>query len=153
MDKPGKIGRLRWKERHLRVIKLAQFLMFKTDKDIPPQRRQILQTFVLRGNKLARTSPPTTTTTIPASIIFSSFAELYLCSFYTYHSQTWQVHLFPDVFFPVVAHVKSWNNHARVYWFVLSTGSWVIVLRQLWNRASHILAFSSMVSVGPEWVR
>ena len=38
--------------------------------------------------------PPTTTTTIPASIIFSSFAELYLCSFYTYHSQTWQVHLF-----------------------------------------------------------
>ena len=54
------------------------------------------------------TPPPTTNTTIPASIIFSSFAELYLCSFYTYHSQTWQVHLFPDVFFfPVVAHVKS----------------------------------------------
>ena len=120
--------------------------VLKTDEDILPQRRQILQTFNLHcgGNNLAHT--------IPASLNFSNFPELYSSLVLEVSLSNLSFTYF-KMFFPVVVHVKSWNNHARVYWFVLSTGSWVIVLRQLWNRASHILAFSSMVSVGPEWVR
>ena len=77
--------------------------MFKTDKDIPPQRHQILQTFVLRGNKLAPTKPPPYQRlqflAALQSYIFARFTRITLkLGKFTY---------FQTFFFPVVAHVKS----------------------------------------------
>ena len=56
MDKFGKIRRHLWKER-LKISKIAKFEsdLFKTNEDIDPQSRQILQPFVWG---VAQTPPP-----------------------------------------------------------------------------------------------
>ena len=55
--------------------------MLETGKDIDPQSREILQTFVSKSGKFL---PPT----IQTSVKFRDFADPHLCQFPTYNSQT-----------------------------------------------------------------
>ena len=65
--------------------------LLKTNEDIAPQSREIFQTPVWWGHKLANPPPPFPPT-IQTSVNFRSFAELYLCSLKTNHFQFWQVY-------------------------------------------------------------
>ena len=59
MDKLRKIRRHHWKER-LKISKIAKFQsdLLKTNEDIAPQSREILQRFVCRGHWQTPTHPP-----------------------------------------------------------------------------------------------
>ena len=58
MDKLGKTRRHHWKQR-LKINKIAKFEsdLSKTNEDIAPQKREILNMFLCWGHKLAL-SPP-----------------------------------------------------------------------------------------------
>ena len=63
--------------------------LLKTDEDIGPQSREILQTFVWW--RPAQTCfPPTLPHHVQRSVVFHKFPELYLCTFKTYRFQMWQ---------------------------------------------------------------
>ena len=81
MDQLAKFHWHFWKE-GLKINKVAKFKSdrMKTNKDMALQSRDILQTFVF--------VPPT----IQKSVKSRDFAELYLRSFLTYHSETRQVY-------------------------------------------------------------
>ena len=73
------------------IAKFWKWLL-KTDEDIGPQSREILQTFVWWGP--AQTCFPSTAPSLPhhvqRSVDFHNFAELYLCTLKTYRFQIWQ---------------------------------------------------------------
>ena len=78
-------SRNQWKER-LEIRKIASL---KTNEDIAPQCRQILQTFVWWGPATNLFSP-LPTLSIQTSVNFGNFTELYLCTLKTYHFLIWQ---------------------------------------------------------------
>ena len=96
----------------------------KTNKDIAPQSRNILEKFVWWGYKL---SPHHTT-----AVNFRNFAYVYLCSLKTFHFQTWQVHGNCPTFFSNRSNlnrIKTWKAKTPqsefVTWLLANSPFWV----------------------------
>ena len=90
----GKIRRHHWKER-LKVGKNAKFEsdMLKTNEEMTPQSREILQTFEWWGG--TNLPPhPTMHIHVQTSVNFPTFAEQYLRSLRMFHFQIWQFYEF-----------------------------------------------------------
>lgn len=95
MDKLVKIRRLAWElgvGPFYKISKIAKFkgdLLKTTSKIKILKSQEILQTFVLFVYQLALhlPSPPPP---IQTSVNFHNIAELHLCLFKAFHSQTWQ---------------------------------------------------------------
>ena len=74
----------------LEILPSLQVGLLKTNEDVAPQWRQILQTFVWWGSgtnllPLPPPHPPRTNV-----CLFFNFAELYICTLKTYHFLIWQ---------------------------------------------------------------
>ena len=123
MDKFGKIRRHLWKER-LKISKIAKFEsdLFKTNEDIDPQSRQILQAFVWW---VAQTPPPPPHQNVCK---FSQLAESEIFARLRSRLRRITFKLFFLLFcnvrglfavvvtdFPQLVHVKSWKNREKVY--------------------------------------
>ena len=93
----------------------------KTNENITPQGRTILQTFVWRegGGGWGKNLPPT----IQTSGNFCIFAGLYFRLFKMYHFQNCHFTNLKELFsvaltdFPCLVHIKSWTNRGRGYCF------------------------------------
>ena len=85
VDKLGKIRRYHWKK-SLKISEIAKFEsdLLKTNDEIAPQKREILNTFFMVMVEVV--VPPT----IQTSVNVRNFQELYFRSLKTYHFQIWQ---------------------------------------------------------------
>ena len=82
MDKVEKICRHHRKE-YFKISKIAKFEsdLLKTNEDVAPQSREILETFVRGGGGGGGVAGANVSLQIQKSVNFRNSVELYLCSF------------------------------------------------------------------------